>query len=1062
MSLYRHLSRLPSRPASLLFLFTTAFCGTCLGFWLQEPLSARELVANMAKSVDYFAAAFNTGGIPWWTPSYNMGQSLAPQFASIFGAFCLMLGAYVGGDLFHDPAKGIKVLCILFMALSAGSMFFFVRRLTNCGWMALAAGIIYLTCPQLTMKMARAEHLALGMAYVFPPLALLSVLILSKSRSWFHVLLLALSCAAMTLIFVRTAAGFAPLILLFAIWLAMHEPNALRHLLWGIPRAVGIFFFLGVLPVLPMLRESPWLSMFRYDPMTGWQQSFSFKSAISWLDRLTEFAQGPAGIATRGGSPFYSLDEGTFYLGIVPLIVLAVLFLGRGKIRDLLDHTVEGSLLRLFIGCHFLLTWLSAGPKSIFSGHFSYLSDAFNMPNWAAVAANLLILIQLYLLYRILPANRWRTPLSILLGMVYLFVPAFKIITLFPPYDNIRAPWVFWEMSGSVCLAAMGGIGLVVLLRHFFSLALQKVVGVLMLLLLLVDWHPYHAYFGKGGLESSLLQHFHETEQFLAKAPRPGRVAFYSGRYFYLLTPMLSNRGLSGEAFMSYFTPIWTKEMFIAGSASPDASTIQTSFMGITYIVAEKTDPDTPPQLIQAQHMLYPIVYENEHFIVFENPNSLAPCSYGQEIVAVLDDSPQARENIVTLARLRFAPISVTGVDNSDPAIVGIVDRNGIHMSEPYKNRAGQGFMISPLPIDQRDPQTIHIPPPPGGSTITVVPQSYHPDWKAYANGQPAEVVKAFGCLLGVRVNPQVQIASLFFKFEPPLWYNLVAWATLFSWLLAIAALISLLLGDYLRSGHIFGSDKTEKKTLPENDLTPHTSAIVLQKKLLAIPPNVKISEGLLFFAKAREIVPDLEAVFLVSGRNQRDAFEKLRTSPLVSQCFVVTADKNPLQSLFQWCTASHIDALFLLPMDGSYPVSSMLSALQTLSRGAEVAVGSRYLDGIRVNGWPLHRLLFSQLAASMTRIALGLDLTDPRSGCVVLNRTVIEVLSQMHFYQPPNSGEWLGVLQAVSYAGLVVDEFPLSYDETNPENASLSLQPIVKSVIRLIRLAFFRLRIQS
>ncbi len=53
-------------------------------FWLQQPVSNQELVANFAKAGDFFRAAKSVRGIPWWSPMFMQGTSLAMDWSFMF------------------------------------------------------------------------------------------------------------------------------------------------------------------------------------------------------------------------------------------------------------------------------------------------------------------------------------------------------------------------------------------------------------------------------------------------------------------------------------------------------------------------------------------------------------------------------------------------------------------------------------------------------------------------------------------------------------------------------------------------------------------------------------------------------------------------------------------------------------------------------------------------------------------------------------------------------------------------------------------------------------------
>ena len=62
--------------------------------------------------------------------------------------------------------------------------------------------------------------------------------------------------------------------------------------------------------------------------------------------------------------------------------------------------------------------------------------------------------------------------------------------------------------------------------------------------------------------------------------------------------------------------------------------------------------------------------------------------------------------------------------------------------------------------------------------------------------------------------------------------------------------------------------------------------------------------------------------------------------------------------------------------------------------RGADVAVGSRYTTGGRVENWPLDRNLLSKSAAIYTRMITWMPVKDPTAGFVCYRREVLETIN--------------------------------------------------------------------
>jgi len=94
----------------------------------------------------------------------------------------------------------------------------------------------------------------------------------------------------------------------------------------------------------------------------------------------------------------------------------------------------------------------------------------------------------------------------------------------------------------------------------------------------------------------------------------------------------------------------------------------------------------------------------------------------------------------------------------------------------------------------------------------------------------------------------------------------------------------------------------------------------------------------------------------------------------------------------FQWALAAGYQ--FLCEMDADFShdpndLPRLLAAAQT----ADIAIGSRYIGGVRVINWPMDRLLLSKGAALYTQFITGLPLMDPTGGFKCFRRAVLETI---------------------------------------------------------------------
>ena len=84
----------------------------------------------------------------------------------------------------------------------------------------------------------------------------------------------------------------------------------------------------------------------------------------------------------------------------------------------------------------------------------------------------------------------------------------------------------------------------------------------------------------------------------------------------------------------------------------------------------------------------------------------------------------------------------------------------------------------------------------------------------------------------------------------------------------------------------------------------------------------------------------------------------------------------------------------YLIEMDADFShdpreIPNMLKAIQQ----ADLILGSRYIDGVRVVNWPLSRLFLSKGASYYVRIITGLPVYDPTGGFKCFRRRVLEAI---------------------------------------------------------------------
>lgn len=103
----------------------------------------------------------------------------------------------------------------------------------------------------------------------------------------------------------------------------------------------------------------------------------------------------------------------------------------------------------------------------------------------------------------------------------------------------------------------------------------------------------------------------------------------------------------------------------------------------------------------------------------------------------------------------------------------------------------------------------------------------------------------------------------------------------------------------------------------------------------------------------------------------------------------------------FKWALAHNYGFIFEMDADFSHnPTDLPILYAACAQEGADVAVGSRYSNGVNVVNWPLGRVLMSYYASVYVRMITGMKVADTTAGFKCYRREVLETieLDKIHF----------------------------------------------------------------
>ena len=96
----------------------------------------------------------------------------------------------------------------------------------------------------------------------------------------------------------------------------------------------------------------------------------------------------------------------------------------------------------------------------------------------------------------------------------------------------------------------------------------------------------------------------------------------------------------------------------------------------------------------------------------------------------------------------------------------------------------------------------------------------------------------------------------------------------------------------------------------------------------------------------------------------------------------------------FRWALEQGYDYVFEMDADFSHNPQDLLRLYEACSqKGAQLAIGSRYCNGVSVIDWPISRIIMSYFASAYVRTVLGIRIYDTTAGFVCYSRKVLDAI---------------------------------------------------------------------
>lgn len=97
----------------------------------------------------------------------------------------------------------------------------------------------------------------------------------------------------------------------------------------------------------------------------------------------------------------------------------------------------------------------------------------------------------------------------------------------------------------------------------------------------------------------------------------------------------------------------------------------------------------------------------------------------------------------------------------------------------------------------------------------------------------------------------------------------------------------------------------------------------------------------------------------------------------------------------FKWALARSYQYIFEMDADFSHNPEDLESLYHACAtEGYDLAIGSRYIDGVNVVNWPMGRILMSYFASTYVRMITGMTIRDTTAGFKCYKRVVLESIN--------------------------------------------------------------------
>jgi dolichol-phosphate mannosyltransferase len=159
----------------------------------------------------------------------------------------------------------------------------------------------------------------------------------------------------------------------------------------------------------------------------------------------------------------------------------------------------------------------------------------------------------------------------------------------------------------------------------------------------------------------------------------------------------------------------------------------------------------------------------------------------------------------------------------------------------------------------------------------------------------------------------------------------------------------------------------------------------------------------------------------------------------------------------FKWALQNDYEYVFEMDCDFSHNPEDLLRLREACVNGGDVAIGSRYTNGGKIENWPVGRILMSYFASIYVRMVLWVPFKDTTSGFKCYRR---KVLQRVRFDEIKFIGYAFQIeMKYIAYKlGFKVVDVPITFTDRVEGISKMSKGIFKEAILGVLKMRFMKI----